>query len=84
MSLFLYSLALAGAASLLTYLVTSRKAECRLVVAMGVWWAKGFRAGAEAAKPKRDPQGRFKAKPSLNPAPCQDKPTPKSITYPTR
>jgi hypothetical protein len=84
MSLLFYSIGLAGAAALLTYLITSRKAECRLVANTGIWWAKGFRAGAEAAKPKRDPQGRFKAKPPLNPAPCQDKPTPKSITYPTR
>ena len=81
MNLLFYSLCLSGGAALLSYLITSRRAECRLVVAMGVWWAKGFRAGAEAAKPKRDPQGRFKAKPSLNPAPCTDKPQPKGIAY---
>jgi hypothetical protein len=82
MSLLFYSIGLAGGAALLTYLVTARKAECRLVANTSIWWAKGFRAGAEAARPKRDPQtGRFKAKPSLNPSPCTDKPQPKGIAY---
>ena len=81
MNLLFYSLCLSGGAALLTYLITARRAECRLVQAQSRYWASGFRAGVELAKPKRDPQGRFKAKPSLNPAPCTDKPQPKGIAY---
>jgi hypothetical protein len=84
MNLLFYSLCLSGGAALLTYLITARKAECRLVQAQSRYWASGFRAGVELSKPKRDPQGRFKAKPSLSPTPCQDKPTVKPFTYPTR
>jgi hypothetical protein len=81
MSLFLYSLALAGAASLLTYLLTARHLYDQIDGSWDRGWARGFQSGAEAAKPTRDPLGRFKPKPTLNPTPCADKPRPKGIAY---
>jgi len=80
----LFTIALVGAATLLTYLLTSRQLYDQIDGSYDQGWAKGFQSGAEAAKPTRDPLGRFKPKPTLNPTPCQDKPAPKPFKYPTR